>query len=418
MESTLSPPLPLPGRRSSRLAAAAGAWLLRALPFLWAALLALLLASLLSRLYGQAPREVYRLLWAGTWGSAYGIGQVLFKTTPLICTGLAVAVALRAGLFNVGCEGQLILGALGTALCGALLPAATPPVLAVALSLVCGFGGGALLGVLVGVLKWQAGAHEVIVTILLNFIVRAAMVGVGSVLFLKESVHTAPIAVAAELPRLSRFLPSLHGSAVNAALLLSLALSALCAVLLGRSRLGFALRAVGQNPDAAAAAGLSLGRVRTGAMLLSGGIAGLGGANFVLGYKHYYEDGFSAGIGYLGIAVAVLGRSRPLGVLAAALFFGTLSQGGLAVNALVPRELIDVLSAAVILAMATASAEVRRLLLRLPATPAARAPAAPSAPGSAFGPAQTGDADDEPAALAPALLQTPAGAAARAERLS
>ena len=125
-----------------------------------------------------------------------------------------------------------------------------------------------------------------------------------------------------------------------------------------------------ENPDAAAAAGLHVGRLRTLALALSGGLAGLGGANFVLGYKHYYEDGFSAGLGYLGIAVAVLGQGRSLGVVGAAILFGTLSQGGLAVNAQVPRELIDVLSALVILVVATANPEVRRLVSQLGLTAA------------------------------------------------
>lgn len=350
---------------------------LRALPVLWAALVAMAVASVLTRLYGQSPLAVYRLLFAGTWGSSYGLGQVLFKTTPLLFTGLAVAVALRAGLFNVGGEGQLITGALCTALCGAGLPEGTPGFVAIPLALLAGFGGGAVLGALPGLLKWWAGAHEVIVTILLNFIVRAILVGLGAQLFVKESVHTAPVLFAARLSRLSRFLPVLHGSAVNTALLLGLLVVVAFAVLLGRSRLGFALRTVGLNPDAAQAAGLHLGRVRTLAMVLSGGIAGLGGANFVLGYKYYYEDGFSSGIGYLGIAVAVLGQSRPLGVLAAALLFGTLSQGGLAVNALCPRELMDVLSAVMILAVATFTPEVKRLLARLPLSPLRRSLAAP-----------------------------------------
>jgi simple sugar transport system permease protein len=350
---------------------------LRALPVLWAALVAMAVASVLTRLYGQSPLAVYRLLFAGTWGSSYGLGQVLFKTTPLLFTGLAVAVALRAGLFNVGAEGQLITGALCTALCGAGLPAGTPGWVALPLALLAGFGGGAALGALPGLLKWWAGAHEVIVTILLNFIVRAILIGLGARLFVKESVHTAPVLAAARLSRLSRWLPPLHGSAVNTALLLGLLMVVGFAVLLGRSRLGFALRTVGLNPDAAQAAGLHLGRVRTLAMVLSGGIAGLGGANFVLGYKYYYEDGFSSGIGYLGIAVAVLGQSRPLGVLAAALLFGTLSQGGLAVNALVPRELMDVLSAVMILAVATFTPEVQRLLARLPLPPQRPSLAAP-----------------------------------------
>ncbi len=345
---------------------------LRALPFVWAALFAMAMASVLARLYGQEPLAMYRLLFAGTWGSVYGIGQVLFKTTPLVCTGLAVAVALRAGLFNVGAEGQLIVGALAAALCGARLPVQTPSLVAVPLCLLCSFAAGGFLGALVGLCKWWCRAHEVIVTILGNFIVRAVMVGVGSVLFLKESVHTAPIIETARLPRLSLLFPALHGSAVNATLLLVLLLAIGVELLLRSTRFGFALRVVGQNPDAAEAAGLSLGKVRTLALTLSGGLAGLGGANFVLGYKYYYEDGFSSGIGFLGIAVAVLVHNRPLLLVLSALFFGTLSQGGLAVNAMVPRELIDVLSAVVILAVATTSAEVQRLLPRFarPSPPA------------------------------------------------
>lgn len=388
---------------------------LRALPVLWAALLAMAVASVLTRLYGESPLAVYRLLFAGTWGSSYGLGQVLFKTTPLLFTGLAVAVALRAGLFNVGGEGQLITGALCTALCGAWLPAGTPGVLALPLALLCGFVGGAALGAVPGLLKWWAGAHEVIVTILLNFIVRAILVGLGAQLFVKESVHTAPVVAAARLSRLSRVLPMLHGSAVNTALLLGLGLLGVMAVLLGRSRLGFALRTVGQNPDAAQAAGLHLGRVRTIALLLSGGIAGLGGANFVLGYKYYYEDGFSSGIGYLGIAVAVLGQSRPLGVLGAALLFGTLSQGGLAVNALCPRELMDVLSAVMILAVATFTPEVRRLIARLPAlVPSGARPTGTDDPAASS--ASTADRSTSPRPQPPLPAQRPGLLTESAER--
>lgn len=348
---------------------------LRALPFVWAVLLAMACTSLLSRLFSADPRVVYRLFFDGTWGSVYGVGQVLFKTTPLLLTGLSVALAQRAGLFNVGGEGQLAGGALAMALCGAYLPPTLPSFLAVTLCLLAGFVCGALIGGLAGLLRWLARAHEVIVTILLNFIVRALLVGLGGVLFVKESVHTTPIVAAAQVPRLSQWLPALHGSALNATLFVGVLVVLLYAAILQRSHLGFALRTIGLNPDAAAAAGLSVGRLRTLAMALSGGLAGLGGANFVLGYKHYYEDGFSAGLGYLGIAVAVLGQGKALGVLVAALLFGTLSQGGLAVNAQVPRELIDVLSALVILAVATANPEVRRLLSRMPSGLVASDPA-------------------------------------------
>jgi len=286
---------------------------------------------------------------------------VLFKTTPLIFTGLAVSLPLRAGLFNIGAEGQLTVGAFLTALVGAHA-ASLPPAVAVPLALVAGAAGGALVGAIAGALKAWRGAHEVINTIMLNFIVRAVMVGVGAHLFEREQIHTSPIALSAELPRLSRWLPSLHGSAANAALFLAVAVALAAWYFVERTRAGFRLRAVGASPDAAATSGISVGRVQFFALALAGAVAGLVGANFVLGYKHYYEDGFSGGIGYMGIAVAVLGRARPLGVVAAALVFGTLSQGALAVNAEVPKEIVDVLTAVIIFSVAAAAPSVRRAI--------------------------------------------------------
>lgn len=331
------------------------------LPATWATLLALAAASLLIIAVGGAPLAVYRLLLAGTWGNAYGIGQVLFKTTPLVFTGLSVAIALRAGLFNIGAEGQLTVGAFVTALVG-VHAGALPPVVAVPLALVAGAAGGALVGAIAGALKAWRGAHEVINTIMLNFIVRALMVGLGAHLFEREQIHTAPIAPSAELPRLGRFIAAFHGSAANAALFVAVAVALASWWLIERTRAGFRLRAVGASPDAAATSGISVPRVQFAALALSGAVAGLVGANFVLGYKHYYEDGFGGGIGYMGIAVAVLGRARPLGVVAAALLFGTLSQGALAVNAVVPKELVDVLTAVLIFTVAAAAPAVRRYL--------------------------------------------------------
>jgi ABC-type uncharacterized transport system permease subunit len=328
------------------------------LPALWAFLIALAAASALIIAAGGAPLEVYRLLAAGTWGHPYGIGQVLFKTTPLIFTGLAVSLALRAGLFNIGAEGQLTIGAFLTALVG-MHSASLPPMVALPLAIVAGAAGGAAVAAIAGALKAWRGAHEVINTIMLNFIVRAAMVGVGTRLFEREQIHTAPIADSARLPRLGQWLPALHGSAANASLFVALAAAIGMAVLLQRTRFGFALRAVGAAPDVAATSGISVGRVQLLAMTLSGALAGLVGANFVLGYKHYYEDGFSGGVGYMGIAVAVLGGARPLGVVIAALVFGTLSQGALAVNALVPKELVDVLVAVIIFVVAAALPSLR-----------------------------------------------------------
>jgi general nucleoside transport system permease protein len=132
--------------------------------------------------------------------------------------------------------------------------------------------------------------------------------------------------------------------------------------MLFRTRAGYELRAVGLQPDAAEYAGIRAGRVWFNALATSGALAGLGGINFVLGYKHYYEDGFTGGAGFLGIAVALIGRNNPVGVVLAALFFATLSQGGLAINAMVPKQIVEVLQGIVILAVAAAVPEVRRLL--------------------------------------------------------
>jgi general nucleoside transport system permease protein len=339
------------------------------LPIALALLVALACASLLVLAYGQAPLDVYRLFALGTWGTGYGIGQVLFKATPLIFTGLSVSLALHAGLLNVGAEGQLALGAFLMGLVGAYLPLSTAGVVAVPLCLVAGFLGGAAAGGVAGVLKAWRGAHEVIVTIMLNFIILAKLSDWGKPFYQRESVHTGAVAPGAELTRAGDLIPVFHGSALSSALVLGVAVAALLAWFLWRTAAGFRLRAAGLAPEVARAAGVSVPRQIILAMALAGGLAGMTGASAVLGYKHYYEEGFSGGAGFMGIAVALVGRNHPFGIIAAALLFGTLSQGGLAINALVPKEIVDVLEAVIILAVAAAAAatngEVRERLLRL-----------------------------------------------------
>jgi simple sugar transport system permease protein len=211
-------------------------------------------------------------------------------------------------------------------------------------------------------LKARFGAHEVITTIMLNFIVLALLSYFTSArLKVPETLHTEEIRSGA-LPRLSDMMPTFHGSAANVVLVLAAAACACAWWYLFRTRRGFELRAVGLQPDAAEYGGVQPGMVWARAMTISGAIAGLGGLNFVLGYKHYYEEGFAGGAGFLGIAVALVGGSHPLGVGLAALLFATISQGGLAVNALVPKQFVEVLQAVVIIAVAVSVPEVRRLL--------------------------------------------------------
>jgi ABC-type uncharacterized transport system permease subunit len=332
------------------------------LPPLVAVLLALVVGDALILAFGQSPGAVYRLLLEGTWGNAYGFGQVLYKATTLVFTGLAFAIGVRAGLFNIGAESQLAAGGFVAALLGLVLPAGLPSLLALPLFIVAAALGGGAVGALPGYLKARFGAHEVITTIMLNFVVLALLAYfVSTYLHVPETLHTEEIKTGA-LPRLADVVPAFHGSAANATVLLAAAASLLAWWYLFRTRPGFELRAAGLQPEAAEYGGVRVGGVWLRAMAISGALAGLGGLNYVLGYKHYYEEGFAAGSGFLGIAVALVGRSHPGGIIVAALLFATLSQGGLAVNALVPKQMVEVLQAIVILAVATSVPEVERLL--------------------------------------------------------
>ena len=332
------------------------------LPPLVALLIALVAGDILILSFGQSPGAVYRILLEGTWGNGYGIGQVLYKATTLVFTGLAVSLGLRAGLFNIGAEGQLALGGFAAAVMGLYLPSGTPGLVAVPLAMLAAAAGGGAAGWVPGALKARFGAHEVIVTIMLNFIILALLNWVvAAKLHTPETLHT-PEMRAGAVPRLASFSDVFHGSAANLTMLAALAAAALVGWYLFRTRGGYELRAVGLQPDAAEYGGVKVGRVWVRALTLSGALAGLGGINYVLGYKHYYEEGFAAGSGFLGIAVALVGRNHPAGVVLAALFFATLSQGGLAVNAIVPKQMVEVLQGLVILAVAAAVPEVRRVL--------------------------------------------------------
>jgi simple sugar transport system permease protein len=161
---------------------------------------------------------------------------------------------------------------------------------------------------------------------------------------------------------LSSFIAAFHGSAANVVIVLAAIAAATTGWFLFKTRRGFELRATGLQPEAAEYGGVNVGAVWWRALTLSGVLAGLGGLNYVLGYKHYYEEGFASGAGFLGIAVAIVGRNHPLGVVLAALVFATISQGGLAVNAVVPKQIVDVLQAVVIIAVAASVPEVRRML--------------------------------------------------------
>jgi simple sugar transport system permease protein len=269
---------------------------------------------------------------------------------------------MRAGLFNIGAEGQLAAGGFVAALLGLALPAGLPWIAVLPVYLLAAAIGGGLVGYVPGILKARFGAHEVITTIMLNYVVLALLAYVVSAhLHIPETLHTPEIN-SGLLPRLADLWATFRGSAANVTIVLAGLAAAGVWWLLFRTRRGYELRATGLQPAAAEYGGVKVGTVWWQAMVVSGALAGIGGLNYVIGYKGYYEEGFATGSGFLGIAVALVGRNHPGGVIVAALLFATLSQGGLAVNALVPKQMVDVLQAVVILAIAMTVPEVRRLL--------------------------------------------------------
>ncbi len=289
---------------------------------------------------GKDPIEVYTKLIEGSVGQGYGLGQVLYKATSLVFVGVAVALSFRAGLFNIGAEGQIYLGGFAGALAG-LYIYPSPWVCAAAAAL-----GGALAAVVPALLKALRGTHEVIVTIMMNFIVIYGVNYFTGRIQEPETVHTRGLADSA---RLATYKETFEGSALNSSLWVALAMAAFATYLLWRTRTGYEMRAAGLARGAAEAGGVRMRWTIAWTLLLSGAIAGLGSINFVLGNKGYFEKEFSAGVGFMGIAVALLGRNHPIAVIPAALLFAILSEGAVAIGRIVPGEIVDILQAITIL---------------------------------------------------------------------
>ncbi len=338
--------------------------LLVALSPLAAIVVALAIGGVFIAAIGQNPLEIYAVMLHESLATGYGLGQTLFRATPLMFTGLAVALGFRAGMFNIGTEGQLYLGGFAAAMVGATL-AGWPSWLLLPLAMLAAAAAGTAWGAIPGVLKARFGSHEVINTIMLNFISFALVAWFGRSVYQTATVRTAEIGAGAVIPRLGELIPAFKGTPANLSIVVALAMAAATGVLLFRTRRGYELRAVGLNAPAAEYGGISVGGAQIVAMALSGALAGLGGINFVLGYKHFFEQGFSAGAGFLGIAVALIGRNHPAGVIIAALFFGALSYAGLVINERVPRELVDILQGLVILSAIATQQVLERAARRM-----------------------------------------------------
>jgi general nucleoside transport system permease protein len=313
-------------------------------------------------LYGASPSAMAALLYEGTWGTSYGAGQVLFKATPLLFTGVAVDLALRAGLFNIGAEGQLAVASLVAGVVGAKLPAGTPAIVALPAVLACAMAAGAAWAFVPAMLKGRFGAHEVISTIMMNRIADGVVgLAIASGLGLTGTVRTTDVVAGARMPKLEVLSSAFRGSAASFAIFVALAFTILVVLGHHRTRFGRELGLIGKNAKAMQAEKVPVQRRLEQALLVSGALAGAASLATVNGYKGYFEEGLGAGVGFGGLAVALLGRGNIGGLVFAALLFGTLQQGGLALNAHVPKEMMDVLQGVIICAVALADVRFRAL---------------------------------------------------------
>ena len=294
----------------------------------------------------------YGALFRTSLGGRRAISETLLEATPLVLTGLSVTFAFRAGLFNIGGDGQFLAGALTSVYVGFSLD--IPAALHLPLALAAGVAAGALWGGIAGVLKARTGAHEVITTIMLNFVALRLVDYALSTDVFRRTGRSDPISKQVlETARLPRFSDDLR---VHAGLVLALVTAYGVWWLLFRSTTGFRVRAVGASPSAARYAGMAVGGTWVLSMLVAGGLAGLAGATTVLGVRFSLTGGFS-NLGFDAIALALLGRSHPAGVVAAALLFGVLRAGatGMAAEASTPVDIIVVIQALVIVFVAAPS---------------------------------------------------------------
>jgi ABC-type uncharacterized transport system permease subunit len=296
-----------------------------------------------------SPIDGFGALFDGALGNESEVAETLLQTTALLFPALGIALAFRAGLFNIGAEGQIVLGGMTAGILGVALP--LPGLILIPVVLLAGACAGGIWGGLAGFLKARFGANEVIATLMLNTIA----------LLLATYLIGGPFkqagAEASETPQLpaAAWLPVLFpNTRLSISFLFALALAVVLWYVFGRTVFGYELRAAGEAPEAARRAGIDLGWTALTAMTLSGAIAGLGGATIVMGVLHRFNTGLSPGYGFIAIAVALVGNLEPLFIILAAFGFGILQSGAIAMQAEanVPRDVVTLVEGLVISALA------------------------------------------------------------------
>lgn len=326
------------------------------IPFL-AILTAIVLGGVIIASVGGNPILAYIGLIQGSFGSTNALSETAVWATPFILAGLAVALAFKGGLFNIGAEGQLAVGSVFAALIGYALPqwlgVDIPIFIHLPLAILVGMAAGALWAGIVGFLKAYTGGHEVINTIMMNYI------ALNTISFLlngpmKDKSPTNVIARTPLIAESARFSPIFEGLRIHWGFVLALLAAFLVWWMLNKTTLGFEIRTVGANPDAAKYAGINVKRTIIITMALSGMLAGMAGALEVTGLNYRQELGFSIGYGFDAIAIALLGKSNPLGVVLAAILFAAMRNGASRMQFLtqMPVDLISMLQALILLFVA------------------------------------------------------------------
>jgi len=315
-----------------------------------ALILALLFSSVIILMAGYDPTKVYVTMIQGVFKSKYSVAQLLGTAMPLIFAGLSMTIASRVGIFNIGIEGQILMGAFPAAVVGAYvtgLPGFLHILLCFAAAIICS-GAWALAA---AILRNKLHISEVILTIMLNYV---ALYLVGYLVNYPFKADSQAVRTEA-VPDSTRLLTLVANSRLNTGIFIALGLAVLMWFVLKKTKFGYELRAVGLNPSAAETAGIDQKKFILIAMFLSGAIAGLGGACEVLGYSGYYADNMTSGYGFDGIAIAVMGRCDPFGTVLSALIFGVLKVGSATMNLKtgIPSEFVKVIQAMIIIFIST-----------------------------------------------------------------
>lgn len=322
-------------------------------------LAALLVSGIVVAIIGENPFDAMMVMLKGAFIYKGSLGYTLYYATNFIFTGLAVAVAFHALLFNIGGEGQAYLGGLGAGIVCLLFDSMLPALIMLPLAILASAGFGAIWGAIPGYLQAKRGSHIVITTIMFNFLAASIMVWLlaGSLKAPGQmSPETRSFTRSAELPFIHDIANSIGLEMARSPLNLSFVIALLACVgvwvLIWRSRLGYAIRTTGHSAGAAEYAGIPVSRVIIITMAISGGLAGMMAINEILGVQHRTILGFTSGYGFTGIAVALMGRNHPIGIVLASLLFGALYQGGAELDfefSTINREMVLLIQGLIIL---------------------------------------------------------------------